>query len=74
MPTLEINRVHGVPAVADGTSPTPPPPFSQAITVADGTSPTPPPPFPLTEGIRVADGTSPTPPPPFSQGSSGLLA
>ena len=73
-PNFEINAVRGVPVVADGTSPTPPPPFSHALTLADGTSPTPPPPFSVTEGVMVADGTSPTPPPPFSQVSSGVQA
>ena len=73
-PATEINHARGVGAVADGTSPTPPPPFSHAIMLADGTSPTPPPPFSQTEGMMVADGTSPTPPPPFSQTGKTMVA
>jgi len=67
IPALQINAIHGVPIVADGTSPTPPAPFSltDRNTVADGTSPTPPAPF--SQGVTLADGTSPTPPAPFSE-------
>ena len=67
-PLLKINHLIQNPAVADGTSPTPPPPFSivNGTTLADGTSPTPPPPFSVVNGTTLADGTSPTPPPPFA--------
>ena len=55
-PVVEINPAPSNPALADGTSPMPPPPYL----VADGTSPMPPPPY------LVADGTSPMPPPPYA--------
>jgi hypothetical protein len=75
-PLVEINHLHAVPVVADGTTPVPPPPFSAATgaLLADGTTPVPPPPFSLSEGITVADGTTPVPPPPFSLSNAITVA
>ncbi len=67
-PLLKINRVNATIAVADGSQPMPPPPFSLAggVTLADGGQPAPPPPFSFINGTTLADGGQPAPPPPFS--------
>jgi hypothetical protein len=47
-PLLKINHSSASPAVADGVTPTPPPPFSvNGIMLADGVTATPLPPFSL---------------------------
>ena len=46
MPLLKINHSNASPAVADGVTPVPPPPFSvSGVLLADGVTPVPPPPF-----------------------------
>jgi hypothetical protein len=66
-PLHEINSVGGLPTLADGGMPVPPPPFAFAngAMMADGGMPVPPPPFSFI-GTDRADGGMPVPPPPFS--------
>jgi hypothetical protein len=55
-PLAKSNVLDGMPAVADGTGPTPPPPWSitDGTLLADGTGPTPPPPWSKLNHARAA--------------------
>jgi len=65
-PLLKINDLNVSPAVADGSQPMPPPPFSVAngALLADGSQPMPPPPFSLLNRSTLADAGTPVPPSP----------
>ncbi|HKM89644.1 MAG TPA: hypothetical protein VJX29_03440 [Candidatus Acidoferrales bacterium] len=75
-PLIKINQVNATVAVADGSQPMPPPPFSaaNATLLADGSQPMPPPPFSTANATLLADGSQPMPPPPFSVLNRNTLA